>query len=228
VLLEAGRRVGMTGVAPLLPGHGTHARDLQQYGPDDWMEKAEASFDALYERVKSPLVVGGLSMGALLAIQLAATRADRVCGLVAISTALDLHRVSPGLPLRFLERFPLHRNDFYLPKPSADIRDTAAQARHMTYDANPMKAAVRVLSVARSARAVLSSVRCPTLIVHGALDRVCPPSNARVLAEGLGSLDVETAIMPASGHIVTADFDREEVARRIEGFLRRVSAVARV
>jgi carboxylesterase len=223
LLLEAGRRVGMAGSAPLLPGHGTHARDLQHRSLSEWLAAAEASFEELYRRVQAPIVVGGLSLGALLAIQLAATRKDRVCGLVAVSTALKISPLWPGLPLRFLERLPIHGNEFYLPKPSSDIRDPEGLRRHMTYDANPMRAAVQVLRAARTAESLLPFVRCPTLIVHGSLDRVCPASYVHTMAQSLGSSDVEVALMPASGHILTADFDREEAARRIELFLGRVA-----
>jgi carboxylesterase len=223
MLVEAGRRLGMEGCAPLLPGHGTHARDLQHRNLSEWLSAAEESFDELHRHVAVPVWVGGLSLGALIAIHLAATRADRVRGLVLISTALKIQRPWPGLPLHVLERFPVRGNEFYLPKPSSDIRDSAALIRHMTYDANPMRAAVQVLRAARTAEALLSQVRCPTLIVHGALDRVCPVGSTALLAKGLGSTDVEVAIMPASGHILTADLDRDLAARRVEQFLVRLS-----
>jgi dipeptidyl aminopeptidase/acylaminoacyl peptidase len=65
-------------------------------------------------------------------------------------------------------------------------------------------------------------VTCPTLVIHGALDQVCPVSNATRFARALGTKDVEVAVLPRSGHIVTADYDRAEVARLTEAFIRRV------
>jgi dipeptidyl aminopeptidase/acylaminoacyl peptidase len=61
-------------------------------------------------------------------------------------------------------------------------------------------------------------------VIHGALDQVCPVSNAARFAKALGTSDVEVAVMPNSGHIVTADTDRAEVARLAEGFVRRIFA----
>jgi dipeptidyl aminopeptidase/acylaminoacyl peptidase len=92
----------------------------------------------------------------------------------------------------------------------------------MTYDVTPIRSAVEVLRAGREVRSRLARVTCPTLVIHGALDRVCPVGNAARFASALGTKDVEVAIMPRSGHIVTADADRAEVARLIEEFTRRL------
>jgi pimeloyl-ACP methyl ester carboxylesterase len=115
-------------------------------------------------------------------------------------------------------------NGFYVPKAGADIRDPEARRHHMTYDVTPVRSAVEVLRAGRLVRAELSRVTCPTLVIHGALDQVCPVSNAARFAKALGTSDVEVAVMPNSGHIVTADTDRAEVARLAEGFVRRIFA----
>jgi dipeptidyl aminopeptidase/acylaminoacyl peptidase len=86
----------------------------------------------------------------------------------------------------------------------------------------PIHGAVEVLRAGRQVRAELSGVTCPTLVIHGALDKVCPPSNATRFASALGTKDVEIAIMQHSGHIVSADTDRAEVARLTEAFVQRM------
>jgi carboxylesterase len=79
-----------------------------------------------------------------------------------------------------------------------------------------------VLRAGDLVRSELANVKCPTLVVHGRLDRVCSVSNAFRFAKRLGTTDVEVAIMPNSGHIVTVDLDRHDVSFHIEGFLRRI------
>jgi dipeptidyl aminopeptidase/acylaminoacyl peptidase len=67
-------------------------------------------------------------------------------------------------------------------------------------------------------------VHCPTLIIHGALDRVCPVSNAWRVANLLGTSDVRMVILPRSHHVVTRDVERAEVARELRAFYARIAA----
>ena len=57
----------------------------------------------------------------------------------------------------------------------------------------------------------LGQIRCPTLIIHGALDRVCPVSNAWRVAIQLGTKDVRVVILPRSQHIITRDVEHADV-----------------
>ena len=70
----------------------------------------------------------------------------------------------------------------------------------------------------------LSLVTCPTLIIHGGKDRVCPPSNARLVAEALGTKDVKVVLHPNSAHLIAADVDREAVADEVARFVEDIAA----
>src|SRR5262249_30599194 len=188
----------------------------------------------LSERANGRVIVGGLSLGALLAAHLAATEPQRVAGLFVLAHATWLHFSSFRLPLGLFERLDLFDNRFYIPQHSADIRhpvappdppDPAARRDHLTYALNPIRSAIEVVRGGRVVRGELHRVKCPTLVVHGRLDRVCPVENASRFAHELGTGDVTVRIMPGSGHIVTVDVDRAEVARSLETFLGRVTSV---
>jgi carboxylesterase len=183
---------------------------------------ATSAFLELAEVTGRRVLVAGLSMGALLAAHLAARYPERTAGLIALANATRLRIPSPALVLRCCEVLRPFGNRFYVPKASADIRDPEARRCHLTYDVTPVHGAVEVLRAGRQVRAELSRVTCPTLVIHGALDQVCPPTNAHRLASALGTTDVQVALMPNSGHIVSADADRAEVARLVEAFIRKV------
>jgi esterase/lipase len=70
----------------------------------------------------------------------------------------------------------------------------------------------------------LSKVHCPTLILHGARDRVCPVENAWRVANLLGTSDVRVVILPRSQHIITRDVERDQVARELRDFYTRIAA----
>jgi len=220
ILTDAAVHCGLAARAPRLAGHDDDVRHLMKVGWDAWVSGASAALFELADATARRVVVAGLSMGALLAAHLAARYPAHVAGLIVLSNATRLRFPSPGLELGICEWLqPLH-NDFYVPKAGADIRDPEARKRHLTYDVTPIRSAVEVLRAGRLVRKELANVTCPTLVVHGALDRVCPVSNAARFASALASKEVEVAVMPRSGHIVTADFDRAEVARLAEGFVR--------
>jgi carboxylesterase len=222
VLTESAARCGLSARAPRLAGHDDDVRHLLGASWNDWVSDATSVLFELAETTKRRVVVAGLSMGALLAAHLAARYPRHVGALVVLANATRLRTPSPALVLGLCEFLHPFGNAFYVPKAGADIRDVEARQRHLTYDVTPMRSAIEVLRAGRLVRAELSQVTCPTLVIHGALDQVCPVSNATRFARALGTKDVEVAVLPRSGHIVTADYDRAEVARLTEAFIRRV------
>jgi len=218
---EVAGRVGLAARATLLPGHGSHARDLAQTRFKDWQLGAEQAFAEVAER--GPVIVVGPSLGSLLAAHLAASNPGRVAGLVLLANALWLRAPFPAWALRagdFL-RLP----DFMVPRGPSDIADDSTRNTQISYTADPVHAAMDVERGGRRVRAELGRVCCPTLILHGARDRVCPVSNAWRAAELLGTSDVRVVILPRSHHIVTRDVERTDVARELAEFYQRVSAI---
>jgi carboxylesterase len=224
VAADVAAKLGLAARVPRLSGHTANVGDLMNVGWDDWVGDAKRALAALAERANGRVIVGGLSLGALLATHLAATEPKRVAGLFVLAHATWLHFSSFRLPLGVFEKLDLFDNRFYIPKHSADIRDPIARREHLTYAFNPVRSAIEVVRGGRVVRAELRRVTCPTLVVHGRLDRVCPVENAYRFAHELGTGDVTVRIMPGSGHIVTVDVDREEVARSLATFLGRVSS----
>jgi carboxylesterase len=209
-----GRRVHL----PLLPGHGTHSEDLARTRWQDWAEAVEAALDRVSPSGE-PAVVVGLSLGSVLATHLAVTRPERVRALVLLANAFWLAAPFPAWALRAVGALSLP--DFRLPKVAADIADPEARRTHLTYGEHPVHAAVAVERAGAAMRSRLSEVRVPTLVLHGARDRVCPVANAERVASRLGTRDVRVVVMPRSRHILTRDLERAEVAAELRRFLER-------
>jgi len=223
LLTEVAGKLGLAAHAPRLPGHTDVATGLYGVGWSEWAEAARAELFRVSDRAQSKVVVAGLSLGSLLAAHLAATFPDRVAGLIVLANAIRLRLATTGVPLLLCEALKPYQNRFAVLKLAADIRDPEAKSRHLTYDVNPIRGAVEVLRAGRVVRGELGRVTCPVLAIHGRLDRVCSPQNADELARSVGTRDVEVAIMPRSAHIVSVDYDRDEVAAKVEAFLRRVA-----
>ncbi len=54
------------------------------------------------------------------------------------------------------------------------------------------------------------SIRVPTLVLHGAEDRVDPPESGRLLYQGL-TCEKSLRIIPRSGHAAHLDTEKEQV-----------------
>jgi carboxylesterase len=223
VVADAAARAGLAVRVPRLTGHTDNIRDLMNVTWEDWVAEARGLVDELARRKNGKVIVAGLSLGALIATHIAANEPTKVAGLVVLGHATWLHFTSFALPLLAFERLELFDNRFYLPKDGSDIRDPIARRTHLTYALNPIRSAIEVLRAGRVVQGELHRVTCPTLVIHGRLDRVCPVENAYRFAHRLGTGDVTVRIMPGSGHIVTVDVDRAEVGRAVDAFIAKVA-----
>jgi carboxylesterase len=210
---------------PRLPGHGTDPDDLARTRATDWLLAAEAELDALRRDVSLAAVVG-MSMGALLALDLAARRPTAVSALVLCGTPLRVPRLT-WLPLAV--RVPgMARRLAVIPKRGGapDIADPEMRAASRSYPVMPLAAVLELIALQRRVRGVLGRVSQPALLLHGRRDRSVPLANLALLRARLGSRVIETHVMERSGHVITVDHDRTEVARLTADFLARIEAQA--
>lgn len=219
LLSSIGIELGLATCAPLLPGHGLTVAQFAKTRYADWYGAAERRFIELSEA--KPAIVGGQSMGAVLALDLASHHPDRCAGLVLFANAVKLAAPFPSVALSLASR--AHVPDFALPKTKGpDLRDPETYATHTTYEAQPVHAARSLQLAGLRVLEGLTKVKCPTFIGHGALDRTAPPANAELVANRVGTTDVEVHLFPRSGHILTKDFDRAELRARVLEFVSRV------
>jgi carboxylesterase len=219
LIIDVASELGLAASAPLLPGHGTNSRDLARTTFSDWVEAADLALASL---PSGPALVAGFSLGSLLATALALKHPERVAGLILLGNAFWLNSPHPEFTLASIDRLKLP--DFFLAKRrDSDIADAEARRSQLRYDSQTAYAALEVWKAGRRLRDRLSDVHCPTLILHGAADHVCPPSNAWRVALRLGTHDVRVQLFSRSYHILTRDFDRLAVAAHVRDFARRFS-----
>jgi carboxylesterase len=217
---------GFPVLAVRLAGHATDVADLARTRWRDWFASVEEGHARLRQAHRRVAALG-MSMGALLALHLAAARPAEVAALVCCGTPLRLR--DPRLRwLPVAARIPwAARRWALIPKDDGpDIADPVARAASRSYRAMPLPALVELLRLQAVVRRETRRVTQPALLLHGRLDRSVPLDNLERLRRALGSRRVETRVLERSGHVVTVDHDRDEVARLAAGFLARVEAEA--
>jgi carboxylesterase len=220
LVVEVAQELGLGAEAPLLPGHGARVSDLAPLRFADWLAAAEQHYARL--AAQGPVIVAGLSMGSLLAFHLAANHPESTLGVIALSNAMWLKSPWPALALKLADH--LRIPDFWMPKSAPDLGDREQRALHLTYNAQPVRAAISLLRAGEALAEQLHRVHAPTLLLHGALDAVAPASNAGRVSVRLGTTNKRTVIFERSHHILTRDVEREAVRSEISAFLRKVAA----
>jgi carboxylesterase len=207
-----------------LAGHATEVADLARTRWPDWFASVVEERARLARDVGRVAAVG-MSLGALLALHLAATRPSSLEGLVLCGTPIRLGDARlRWLPT--LARIPwVSRRWETIPKAGGpDIADPAVRAASRSYNAMPLTGILELLRLQAVVRGELARVTQPALLLHGRHDHSAPVANLDVLRRSLGSRHVEAHVLERSWHIVTLDYDRDEVARLTADFLTRLEA----
>jgi carboxylesterase len=208
-------RAGVRCLAPVLPGHES-ADALSRSSWLDWVGGARDALASLGE-TRRTLVVGS-SMGALVACTLAAENPGRIDGLALLAPALELQPL--GRLAGWLARAtPVAR---FLPQihkgGGSDVGDPVARAQNPCLETVPFRAIGELLAFQSHVDALLPRVRCPSLVIAGALDGTVTVAGARRMAGRLGG-GARFVVLPRSRHLVAIDFERDRVAGDVAAFL---------
>jgi carboxylesterase len=224
------KRVGYHVETPMLPGHGLDEKGLLKTGWRDWLAAAEHKLMQMTAD-GSQAFVGGLSMGAVLALALAAKHPDRVKGVVtyAVTLRYDGWVVPRGawfvpygayIPLvnryRFKERPPYGIKDERLRAKMEEMLFSGAVAE-AGLPFMPGRSLAQNLSLIRYTRKLFPKVTAPLLIVHAHEDDITDIKNAEALAKVVKG-PVRKLYLKDSYHLVTVDRERAKVAKATEAF----------
>jgi len=207
-----------------LPGHGTSGSGE----PNVWSAWEQAVLDGFAELTAmqpgAPRAVVGLSMGALLALELARQSGDEVRSVVALSPAVTLPPALRAALWLAARTFGERGRGRMLRKGPSDIADAQVRATHPRSQPFPVAAVLSFNELRLAVRARVGAVTQPQLIVHSVRDRTCPVTGAHWLARNTGARDVELCILERSGHLIPVDVERAYASERVVAFLERTLA----
>ena len=197
---------GLTVAGVRLPGHGTTPEELARTTRAEWIAACETELAKLRSCCQT-LFVGGLSLGALLALWLGAQH-DDLAGLILLAPAVKVRdwrmRFTP-IAKHFISYVPVdHTAD-------SDLDDPDALDHVWCYDTRPVAAAAEVYALQQRVRRLLPLVTQPALIVQGKRDGSLPPEAAQITYDRIGSTDKTLIWLEHSGHNVLIDGQRERV-----------------
>ncbi len=157
----------------------------------------------------------GFSMGGYVLLRYLARHADRVKGVILVSTRADadapdvragrlaaIERLRKEGPERYLAEFARR---LVSPKTlESDPSGLAKVRRYMgTPRVEPLVGALTAMAERPDSTAVLATITVPTLVIGGNDDKVIPPSVARGMGAAIKSAKV--VILPDAGHMVNIE-----------------------
>ncbi|MEY8799121.1 alpha/beta hydrolase [Leisingera sp. XS_AS12] len=214
VALQVHAASGATVFCPLLAGHGASPAALGQTGQADWVASAEAALETLSSRC-ARVIVGGLSLGATLSLNLAARMPEKIQGVVSINGSTGLYRPEVVAPLYDAEGAE------FISGIGSDIAEQGVT--EICYDRIPRETLKERFLLTNATGALLPLIRQPVLILQSRRDNVVDPKNAPRIATSVVSSEIHLIWLERSYHVATLDFDRGLIAERIAEFLRSVA-----
>jgi carboxylesterase len=235
-------RAGFTVVGVRLAGHCGSEDDLLATTWEDWYASVEAAADELRGRVDR-VFVAGLSMGALLALRLAAVRPGWVDGVGVYGATFRYDGWSIGWTgrLSFLlpifKRLGIGRGRSFIEQPPYGIRDERLRAQVSAamfsgdseaagLPGNPWHALAEMVKLSRDVRRRLPDVMAPCFIAHAADDDVASVANADLVARRVRG-PIEMLLLADSYHMITIDRERRTLIERTADFFGRIARDAR-
>ena len=204
---------GYTVSIPRLPGHGTNKDDFLASSWKDWLRRVYDEYIDLAEKYKT-VYVGGLSMGGVLTVLIAAKfKPDKIFLCAPAFIAADSRiKLTPYLKY-FVKTIHSNGKPFYSePEFYESVKD------YCIY--NYVGKAADLYTLQKMAIRQLPNVCSKTITVLSKADQSVP-FKEKELIDRLLKAPNEYVILEESSHIVTDDMDRELVAQRIIAFLKR-------
>jgi carboxylesterase len=205
---------GYTVRVPLLPGHGTTWQEMNRTRWEDWYSCIDTAFRELHETCQR-VVVGGLSMGGALALQLAQEHGPRISGLVLVNPAVKFDdprtRLVPVLKhlVGSLEAV------------GNDVKKEGVT--ELAYTRTPLKAGHSQLVAWQSVIRDLPEITQPVLLLRSPQDHVVPASSSALILSRISSRDVTEILLEDSYHVATLDNDAQRIFDESAKFIERTT-----
>ncbi|MFH1694500.1 MAG: alpha/beta fold hydrolase [Patescibacteria group bacterium] len=207
--------LGYTVYVPLHKGHGTEPEDLIDVKWEDWLAGAREAYDFLAETTEN-IVVGGMSMGANLALMLATEKP--VLGVIPMGTPIFFRFHFLGLIYAWSLRNKKElRNKKYRKK---DVYIAHKKVHYLQY---PPQSAYEAIDSRKPVKRILKDIKDPILVMHSITDNVIHPFSAQYVYMKVASKDKKISLIRDSYHSFTTDMHSDKANKIIGAFLDRIT-----
>jgi carboxylesterase len=227
-------RAGYTVHCPTLAGHGGTRADIVASTWQDWYRSAEAALDELRKECDT-VIVGGLCLGSIIALHLAANNPQKIQGIALFSPTLwangwampwysKLFSLVRNRAVANMMQFPDAASlGIKCPRVREFVRAalSASDGSELGTVGVPGVMFFEHRRLVSAAKKLLGKIHQPTLIVHSREDDYANLNNATYLQAKLPST-TDLVVLDDSYHMVTLDKQRHVVVEKTRAFIERI------
>lgn len=202
--------------APLLSGHGRELRAFRSVSAAQWHADVEDAYAAM-RAVHDWVGIVGLSVGGALAIRFAASHPE-IPALVLLAPYVETPppvRLAAALSSVWRLALP-----YISSRGGRSIRDPEAARLALGYGYFTPAALTALVHVVNDAKAALSSVSVPTLVVQSREDNRISVRAAEDAFASLGAREKRLVWIEGAGHVITVDYGHERVFALVSEWMR--------
>lgn len=215
--------------AECLVGHGSNEIDIRDAKWQDWLIQAKNQLQKVKKNYEN-VFVGGLCLGSVIALALAAEYQNEIKGIIAISTTLFLDGWSLPFYKIFMSLGFYTIVKYFYTFPEAEpfgiknqtLRKKLQMIRknnNTAMDNYPLSAVFELEKLSRKVRKNLRKVSIPILIFHAKEDDLASTKSAKLVYQKINSQQKEYFELSNSYHLVILDNDKEFVFAKTIDFL---------
>lgn len=212
-------RKGLWVYAPRLKGHGTSPEDLAIRNYMDWVAAVEKGY-AIMSHLCHQVVVGGFSLGGLLALDLAARLKD-IKGVFAVCPSMRLQDFSskfvPAVDVwnRVMKKVRLNGA-------TKEFVENQPENPHINYFRNPVSGVLELERLMDAVAYKLPDIRMPSFVVQALGDPVVRPSGSKRAFDHIGSEDKSYLLFNFDHHGILMGEGSAKVYKAIWNFIKEL------
>jgi carboxylesterase len=240
ILANGLNKAGFTVYAIQLAGHCGTEEDLCKTTWQDWYKSVQDGTNYLAQHVDN-VFVAGLSMGALLALKLAADRPEQIKGVGVLAPtfcydgwSMPFWAKKLFFLLVYFKKLGIFQKKVFIEKPPYGLKDERIRAvvseSMLSGDAataglagNPFPALAEMQLLAKTMRKQLPRVTSPCLIMHSGNDDIANIETNAKLVEKSVSGSTKLVVLNDSYHLITIDSQRREVIKECASFFDNIA-----
>ena len=210
---------GWTVYGPMLKGHGTVPKDLENIKWNEWVEDIERAYGKL-KKNHGQVFVGGTSIGANIAMLLAMKHPE-ISGLILMAAPfqmklekMKLEKISI-LFLKIVRIFKKYNKKFYLPTFGSRVTIT----RVISYKTYPIDSVFEVAELVKKSRENLSEIIQPCFLLQSSSDCIIAGDSMEKIYARISSKVKKKKYIKKAYHTFISDIKNEDVLKEIADFI---------
>ena len=199
-----------------LPGHGTTPEDLKTKKWTDWTNYILSEVDQCLKDYNDNVFMIGLSLGGVMTLYTLINRPKVQAG-ICLATPVNIAKKYQKfmLKLPFIGFFLKRQNE------KIDIFDPEMKKKHKSYSKSYPSSVNELITVIDYTASNLSKVTNPLLIIQSKKDQIVDYHNAKYIFDRVQSEQKELFYVDKSSHVLTEDYDKDEIFVKIYDFLQK-------